>query len=126
MGGYTIAFISCTSTYLYPMIENNIDTLFLFCFFIPFSHCTILSSLRRAHARTRVRVEQVNGQVKNKFCCLLGHGMQIVPDRACNIITACCVLFNISKELREPHLDPENDQLEDNADDNEDNQHCRG
>ena len=36
--------------------------------------------------------------------------MQIVPRKACNIITACCVLFNISKDLREPHLDPENEQ----------------
>ena len=36
--------------------------------------------------------------------------MQIVPERACDIIVACCVLFNISKLLREPHLDQENDQ----------------
>ncbi|XP_038062959.1 putative nuclease HARBI1 [Patiria miniata] len=73
----------------------------------------------RAHAHTRVVIEQVNGQLKNKFRCLLGHGMQIVPERACDIIIACCVLFNISKLLKEPHLDPENDQ-EDEEDDNED------
>ena len=38
--------------------------------------------------------------------------MQIVPEKVCDIIVACCVLFNISKQLREPHLDPEDDQQE--------------
>ncbi|KAJ8049011.1 hypothetical protein HOLleu_01550 [Holothuria leucospilota] len=36
--------------------------------------------------------------------------MQIAPPRACDIIVACCALFNISKDLNEPHLDPQNDQ----------------
>ncbi|KAJ8049002.1 hypothetical protein HOLleu_01538 [Holothuria leucospilota] len=63
-----------------------------------------------AQTRTRARTEQVNGQLKNKFRCLLGDGMQIAPPRACDIIVACCVLFNISKDLNEPHLDPQNDQ----------------
>ncbi|XP_030830367.1 putative nuclease HARBI1 [Strongylocentrotus purpuratus] len=53
-----------------------------------------------AHRKTRVIIEDVNGQIKNKFRCLLGHGMQIQPQRACPIITACCVLFNISKDLQ--------------------------
>ncbi|XP_071804951.1 putative nuclease HARBI1 [Asterias amurensis] len=75
----------------------------------------------RSQTTTRAVIEQVNGQLKNKFRCLLGHGMQIIPERACDVIVACCVLFNISKELREPHLDPENDQ-EDGAEDNEDNE----
>lgn len=37
--------------------------------------------------------------------------MQIEPTRACDIIVACCVLFNISKDLKEPHLDPQNDRV---------------
>lgn len=32
----------------------------------------------------------------------LGMVMQITPARACDIIVACCVLFNISKDLKEP------------------------
>ena len=59
--------------------------------------------------KTRARVEQVNGQLKNKFRCLLGDGMQIAPARACDIIVACCVLFNISKDLKEPQVDTQND-----------------
>ena len=35
--------------------------------------------------------------------------MSIKPVHACNIVTACCVLHNISKSLREPNLDQEND-----------------
>ena len=54
-------------------------------------------------------MEQVNGQLKNKFRSLLGDGMHIEPARACDIIVACCVLFNISKDLKEPNLDPQND-----------------
>lgn len=54
-----------------------------------------------------------------KFRCLLGHGMQIVPDRACDIITAWCILCNISKDMREPDLDPDGYQQEDgNLNDN--------
>ena len=29
-------------------------------------------------------------------------GMQITPKRAIKIITACCVLFNVAKDLGEP------------------------
>lgn len=63
-----------------------------------------------ALSNTRVRIEQTNGQLKNKFHCLRGEGLHCRPDKACNVITACCVLFNISKELREPHLDARNDE----------------
>ncbi|XP_063953826.1 putative nuclease HARBI1 [Lytechinus pictus] len=56
----------------------------------------------RAHCKTRVFIEQVNGQLKNKFRCLLGGGINMSPERASDIIIACCVLFNISKELKEP------------------------
>ncbi len=82
----------------------------------------------RVHATTRCLIEQVNGQIKNKFRCLLGHGLQIEPTRACDIIVACCVLFNISKDLKEPHLDPQNDQAVERDPDepgavNDDNNH---
>ena len=76
----------------------------------------IAFNIGRAHATTRAIIEQVNGQLKNKFRCLLGHGMQIVPEKVCDIIFACCVLFNISKQLRGPHLDPEDDQQENEED----------
>ncbi|PIK59055.1 putative nuclease HARBI1 [Apostichopus japonicus] len=53
------------------------------------------TSFNNAQTRTRAKIEQVNGQLKNKFRCLLGDGMQIEPERACDIIVACCILFNI-------------------------------
>lgn len=65
-----------------------------------------------AHVKTRVRVEMLNGQLKNKFRCLIGQGLSLEPERACDVIVACCVLFNISKQLKEPQ-----EQLEDNGDD---------
>ena len=59
-----------------------------------------LSTLQySAQMRTRALIEQVNGQLKNKFRCLIGHGLQIRPSRAYKIITACCTLYNISKDL---------------------------
>ncbi|XP_072179304.1 putative nuclease HARBI1 [Diadema setosum] len=58
-----------------------------------------------AHVHTRSIIEQLNGQIKNKFRCLIGHGLQISPQRACNIITAACVLFNISKDLGGQDMD---------------------
>eukprot|EP00057_Strongylocentrotus_purpuratus_P007816 XP_011662290.1 PREDICTED: putative nuclease HARBI1 [Strongylocentrotus purpuratus] len=56
----------------------------------------------RAHCRTRVTIEQLNGQLKNKFRCLMGQGIQMSAPRACNIMIACAVLFNIAKDLKEP------------------------
>lgn len=44
--------------------------------------------------------------MKNKFLCLSGNGPKVkTPQRACDIITACCVLFNISKDdhIQEPY-----------------------
>ena len=35
------------------------------------------------------------------------------PERACDVIIACCVLFNISKELKEPQEDYEGEGNED-------------
>ncbi|XP_063959036.1 putative nuclease HARBI1 [Lytechinus pictus] len=71
-----------------------------------------------AHRRTRVMIEDVNGQLKNKFRCLLGHGMQIQPERVCPIITACCVLFNISKDLQRERNDAD-DSDEDSDDEDQ-------
>ena len=58
---------------------------------------------------TRVFIEQCNGQIKNKFWCLL-IGMIIAPYRViCDSVTACCVLININKDLKEANLCPEDD-----------------
>ncbi|XP_041464536.1 putative nuclease HARBI1 [Lytechinus variegatus] len=54
-----------------------------------------------SQVKSRAIIEQVNGRLKNKFRCLIGHGMQIRPERAERIITACCVLYNISKQYGE-------------------------
>ena len=35
------------------------------------------------------------------------------PDKACDVIMACCVLFNISKELKEPQEDYDGERNED-------------
>ena len=51
-------------------------------------------------------IEHLNGQLKNKFLCLSGHGPRVkTPQKACDIITACCVLFNIGKDdhIQEPY-----------------------
>ncbi|XP_063952168.1 putative nuclease HARBI1 [Lytechinus pictus] len=58
----------------------------------------------QSHCRTRALIEQVNGQLKNKFRCLIGQGLQMRPDRASNFILACAVLHNISKQLRQPEV----------------------
>ena len=54
---------------------------------------------------TRIRIEQVNGLLKSNFRCLLGDGLPHEPVHAIDIITAMCVLHNISKSLNEPNLD---------------------
>ncbi|XP_030852506.1 putative nuclease HARBI1 [Strongylocentrotus purpuratus] len=55
----------------------------------------------RAHPRTRVFIEQVNGQIKAKFPCL-AVGLRVAPKHACRTIVACAVLFNMAKEMGEP------------------------
>ncbi|XP_063971274.1 putative nuclease HARBI1 [Lytechinus pictus] len=71
----------------------------------------------RAHARTRCLIEMTFGQLKNKFRCLKGHGMQMEPRRVCDVVVACAVLYNIAKLLNEPpdeeeeaDQQPENDE----------------
>ena len=49
----------------------------------------------RAHARTRVKVEQSFGLLKRRFPCLHTE-LRVSPDRACPIITSCFVLHNIA------------------------------
>ena len=49
-------------------------------------------------------IEQVNGQFKNKFRCLIGQGLQMRPDRAGDVIVACAVLHNISKDMQQPEV----------------------
>lgn len=67
----------------------------------------------RSHRRTRVVVEQTFGQLKRRFPCL-SLGMRVSPERACMIIKACCILFNISKSLREPDFDDPDEDSDDN------------
>ncbi|XP_038066805.1 putative nuclease HARBI1 [Patiria miniata] len=70
----------------------------------------------RSHRKARVTVGQTFGQLKRNIPCL-SLGMRVSPQRACIIIRACCVLFNLSKEFRQPELD-DTDDLE--ADDDDD------
>ena len=76
-----------------------------------------LFHLYRAHRSTRALIEHLNGQLKTKFLCLGGSGPRVkTPEKACDVIKACCVLFNISKDdhIQQPynhvpdddHLDP--------------------
>lgn len=50
--------------------------------------------------------------------------MQMAPRRACKIITACAVLHNVAKDLKQPEVDfgieqhehePDRDHIEDNG-----------
>ncbi|XP_071481331.1 putative nuclease HARBI1 [Diadema antillarum] len=59
----------------------------------------------QAHSCTRVVIEQVNGQLKCKFRCLLGSGLHMLPERASDVITACACLHNISKRLNQPEVE---------------------
>ncbi|XP_072166404.1 putative nuclease HARBI1 [Diadema setosum] len=80
----------------------------------------------RAHCRTRIVIEQVNGQVKNKFRCLLGQGIQMAADRACDVIVACRVLYNVSKDLNEPQVQIEEDAPEEADDEEQDGHEATG
>ncbi len=65
-----------------------------------------------AHMRTRVRIEQAFGVLKRRFA-ILHTGIRMFPNRACLIITACFVLYNIlldrrpvdAEEVPEPVID---------------------
>lgn len=76
----------------------------------------------RAHRRGRVIIEQLNGQLKQKFPCLV-YGLRVKPEKACLIIIACAMLYNISKSLNEPEFndipldDLGNDVIAENVED---------
>ncbi|KAI5086650.1 putative nuclease HARBI1 [Silurus meridionalis] len=54
-----------------------------------------------ALSRTRAKVEMTIGILKSRFQCL--RGLQISPERACDIIVACVVLHNIATIRGESH-----------------------
>ncbi|XP_030849805.1 putative nuclease HARBI1 [Strongylocentrotus purpuratus] len=56
----------------------------------------------RAHCRTRVTIEQLNGQLKNKFRCLMGQGIQMSAPRACDIIIASLTSPKTLKNRNKP------------------------
>ncbi len=58
----------------------------------------------RAHMDRRIWIERVNGQLKNKFRCLLGDGLQIQPDGASDMIIAVWTLSNICESLILIHI----------------------
>ena len=74
------------------------------------------SCLNSAHIRTRVLIEQVNGQLKQKFRCLLGHGLQRKPRHAVKIILSCCILYNLSKDCGGPDMEHEEGEDEEGED----------
>ena len=81
----------------------------------------IQRNYNRAHRRGRVLIEQVNGQLKQKFPCLV-YGLRLNPEKACSVILACAVLYNISKANNEPiHDDLPNNELGNDVEDNNGN-----
>lgn len=48
--------------------------------------------------KTRAIIERVNGQLKRRFHCLHSE-LRVEPGRACKVILACVVLFNMSKDF---------------------------
>ena len=53
----------------------------------------IILSYNTCLSKTRVKVECVIGQLKHRFRCL-NKGLEYEPDKVCNIIRACCFLWN--------------------------------
>ncbi|XP_062342185.1 putative nuclease HARBI1 [Osmerus eperlanus] len=51
-----------------------------------------------AHSRTRSIVERTIGTLKGRWLCLssAGGALQYTPEKACNIVMACCVLHNMA------------------------------
>ena len=56
-----------------------------------------------AHCRTRVKIEQMFGMLKNRFPCL--KGLRVKPERAIPIIGACVTLHNIAIRRGDHYLD---------------------
>lgn len=81
------------------------------------------SSFHRVHRATRALIEHLNGQLKKKFMCLIGDGPRVrTPKAAINVITACCVLFNISKDdhIQEPYIHEPEEEDDDPRHDDDD------
>ena len=53
----------------------------------------------RAHARTRVLIEQSFGVLKRRFSVLQSGCRVDSPERAAKYVTACAVLHNIGREI---------------------------
>ena len=66
--------------------------------------------------KTRAIIERVNGQLKQRFHCLHSE-LRVEPGRACKIILACVVLFNLSKDFPEfeREVDEENEDGEEDG-----------
>lgn len=47
-----------------------------------------------AHYKTQACTEMTFGQLKSTFICL--RSLRVTPDRACDIIVACAVLYNMA------------------------------
>ena len=52
----------------------------------------------REHKRVRSTVERTIGQLKRRWACLHGE-LRLSPAKASQVITACCVLYNLSKDF---------------------------
>ena len=70
--------------------------------------------------KIRVGIERVNGQWKRRWGCLHGE-LRVDPPRACKIIIACAVVYNISKDLYGDEGEQQDDdhEPEDGDDDDE-------
>ncbi|XP_046684548.1 putative nuclease HARBI1 [Homalodisca vitripennis] len=65
----------------------------------------------RVHAKERVVIERVFGQLKKRFP-ILGNCVRLSLDRVPKVIVTCTVLHNVAKHLRDP-LNFEDDANED-------------
>lgn len=61
-------------------------------------HTVAQRRFNRQQRRARVVVEQVFGQLKQRFG-ILSSGIRLSPERASRVVSACCVLHNISIAL---------------------------
>lgn len=71
-----------------------------------------------AHARTRNAVERCIGVVKQRFHCLRT-AMRVSPEKACSIITVCCMLHNRARRANLPPLPDDSEADSDNNSDDE-------
>ncbi|KAK6188415.1 hypothetical protein SNE40_004592 [Patella caerulea] len=83
-----------------------------------------------AHRTTRTLVEQTIGILKRKFA-VIKYVLRVQPAKACNIIAACAVLYNIGKfnrimEDNDEDDDEDNDEDGDNSEDDNGSQHVSG